>query len=56
MGTILLQDILGLGEEARLNQPARSETNWLWRLRPGQITDSLNGKLLEMKKFFRRES
>jgi 4-alpha-glucanotransferase len=32
-----VQDVLGLGEEARMNLPARSEGNWAWRLAPGQL-------------------
>jgi 4-alpha-glucanotransferase len=47
---IPMQDILGLGEEARMNRPASSKGNWLWRLRPGQIADSLIKKLFKMTK------
>ena len=32
------QDVLGLGSEARMNMPGTSEGNWLWQLRPGQLT------------------
>ena len=32
-----MQDILGLGDEARMNRPARSDGNWQWRLVPEQI-------------------
>ena len=32
------QDVLGLGSEARMNTPGRSEGNWSWRLEPGQLT------------------
>ena len=28
-----LQDVLGLGSEARMNTPARAEGNWAWRFR-----------------------
>ena len=31
------QDLLGLGEEARMNTPGTTEGNWRWRLHPGQI-------------------
>ncbi|MEZ4235885.1 MAG: 4-alpha-glucanotransferase [Myxococcota bacterium] len=27
-----LQDLLGLGSEARFNVPGRSEGNWAWRI------------------------
>ena len=35
---IPLQDILGLGPDARLNQPAGAQENWQWRLLPGSLT------------------
>jgi 4-alpha-glucanotransferase len=37
---IPMQDILGLGEDARMNHPAKTEGNWLWRLKPDQINYS----------------
>jgi len=36
---IPLQDVLGLGAEARMNTPSVPHGNWEWRLRPGQLTD-----------------
>jgi 4-alpha-glucanotransferase len=36
-----MQDILGLDEKARMNAPATVEKNWLWRMKPGMITRSL---------------
>ena len=41
------QDVLALGSEARLNTPGRSEGNWRWRLRRGQLTDELAARLRE---------
>jgi len=35
---IPMQDVLGLGAKARMNLPARTDGNWRWRMRPGQIT------------------
>jgi 4-alpha-glucanotransferase len=35
---IPVQDILGLGSEARMNRPGDSEQNWSWRLQPGALT------------------
>lgn len=38
-----IQDILGLGEEGRMNTPATTEGNWSWRLAPdtfGQIDEA----------------
>ena len=39
------QDLLGLGAEARMNFPGRSQGNWQWRLLPGQLTEALAEKL-----------
>jgi 4-alpha-glucanotransferase len=30
-----VQDLLGLGSEARMNRPGTASGNWRWRLRPG---------------------
>ena len=35
---IPMQDILGLGNEARMNQPSTNGKNWKWRLKKGQFT------------------
>jgi 4-alpha-glucanotransferase len=35
---IPLQDILGLGPDARLNNPAGARENWQWRLPKGRLT------------------
>src|SRR4051812_27443286 len=32
-----LQDVLGLGSEARMNRPGRASGSWRWRLRRGQL-------------------
>jgi 4-alpha-glucanotransferase len=32
-----VQDVLGLGSEARMNTPGTTEGNWRWRLQPGQL-------------------
>ena len=39
------QDVLSLGPDARLNTPGRSEGNWRWRLRRGQLADELAARL-----------
>jgi len=36
-----LQDLLGLGSEARMNTPGVAENNWQWQLTVHQLTDSL---------------
>lgn len=40
-----LQDILGLGQEARMNVPGTTEDNWLWRVRPELLTDAPAGMI-----------
>jgi 4-alpha-glucanotransferase len=35
------QDLLGLGNEARMNTPGRSAGNWSWRLEEGALTPEL---------------
>jgi 4-alpha-glucanotransferase len=42
------QDVLGLGSEARMNQPARASGNWRWRLERGQLTPALARRLREV--------
>ena len=48
MCVIPIQDLLGLGNEARMNAPGTVGTNWRWRLTPGQVTAELGKELLEM--------
>ena len=45
MAIVPVQDILGLGSEARMNTPSRSDGNWGWRLAPGLLTDAVSKKL-----------
>jgi 4-alpha-glucanotransferase len=40
-----LQDVLNLGSEARMNTPSRTEHNWGWRFRSGDLTPELEKKL-----------
>jgi 4-alpha-glucanotransferase len=45
-----LQDILGLGNEARMNTPATLNGNWAWRLLGDQINPEVTQRLLEATK------
>jgi 4-alpha-glucanotransferase len=38
---IPMQDVLGLGEEARMNRPSTRTGNWQWRLGKGQLTSGV---------------
>lgn len=40
-----VQDLLGLGTEARMNLPASVSGNWFWRLREGELTDEIADRL-----------
>ena len=40
-----LQDVLGLGSEARFNTPAEAEGNWGWRFLPEQVPKELPARL-----------
>jgi 4-alpha-glucanotransferase len=38
LAIVPVQDVLGLGSEARMNRPGTTRGNWSWRLEPGQLT------------------
>jgi 4-alpha-glucanotransferase len=40
-----LQDILGLGSEARMNVPSAAEGNWSWRYEQQWLSSELADKL-----------
>jgi 4-alpha-glucanotransferase len=42
---IPVQDVLGLGSDARMNRPGEPYGNWAWRLEPGQLTPELAAEL-----------
>jgi 4-alpha-glucanotransferase len=54
MVIVPMQDILALGEEARMNRPSVPHGNWEWRLLPEQITPSISQRLLEMTETYGR--
>ncbi|HZD94803.1 MAG TPA: 4-alpha-glucanotransferase [Candidatus Sulfotelmatobacter sp.] len=45
LALVPLQDVLGLGSEARMNTPSHSDGNWGWRFSAGALTDDLAKKL-----------
>ncbi len=51
---IPMQDILGLGEEARMNLPGTATGNWRWQLLREQITPSLGRELKSLTEMFGR--
>ena len=38
LAVVPLQDVLGLGSEARMNTPGVARGNWTWRADPGGFT------------------
>jgi 4-alpha-glucanotransferase len=40
-----MQDVLGLGSEARMNNPGRQGSNWRWQLEAGALTPALARRL-----------
>ena len=48
LALVPLQDVLGLGSEARMNTPSLHGGNWKWRLAPGQFTAELTAKLAHL--------
>jgi 4-alpha-glucanotransferase len=42
------QDILALGNEARMNLPGEEKDNWSWRLEEGALTDELADELRKL--------
>lgn len=51
---IPMQDILGLGQNARMNQPATPSGNWTWQLHPARITPAVEEKLLVLTETYGR--
>ncbi len=51
---IPMQDILGLGSEARMNHPGTTAGNWSWRFRPDMLTEEVKGRLKELTALYGR--
>lgn len=49
-----VQDLLGLGSEARMNRPGTGAENWAWRLREGSLDDAIVERLLELTRTYGR--
>jgi 4-alpha-glucanotransferase len=49
-----VQDLLGLGSEARMNTPSTASGNWRWRVKSGALTPELAGRMAEMARVFER--
>ncbi len=51
---IPMQDILGLGNDARMNFPGESQGNWMWRFPAGWITDQQSDRLRHLATVYGR--
>jgi 4-alpha-glucanotransferase len=51
-----LQDLLGLGADARMNMPGRPSGNWRWRATQAQIAGANWKRLAEMTETYQRAS
>jgi 4-alpha-glucanotransferase len=49
-----LQDVLGLGSEARMNVPATMSGNWSWRFRAGDLGGELSARLRRLAELYGR--
>jgi len=49
-----VQDLLGLGSEARMNRPGTGSGNWAWRLREGALSDPIAERLLGLTRTYGR--
>ncbi len=45
LAVVPVQDVLGLGSEARMNRPGVTGGNWAWRLEPGQLGPDVAARL-----------
>jgi len=49
-----VQDLLGLGNEARMNLPNSTTGNWSWRMQVGALTDQMATRLKDLTVLFSR--
>jgi 4-alpha-glucanotransferase len=49
-----VQDVLGLGSEARMNTPGTTRGNWRWRLVAGQLAEKHALRLAELAQLYGR--
>jgi 4-alpha-glucanotransferase len=49
-----MQDVLGLGTEARMNRPGIAEGNWRWRARASSLSRDAERRLLDLARTYGR--
>ncbi|HVH83287.1 MAG TPA: 4-alpha-glucanotransferase, partial [Steroidobacteraceae bacterium] len=54
LAIVPVQDLLGLGSEARLNTPGTAGGNWTWRLPPAPLSADLARRFAELNAVYGR--
>ncbi|MND08498.1 4-alpha-glucanotransferase [compost metagenome] len=54
VAVVPLQDLLGLGNDARMNLPNSTEGNWTWRFREGALTNEIATRLRTLTETYGR--
>jgi 4-alpha-glucanotransferase len=54
MAVTVMQDVMSLGNEARMNFPGTTGNNWRWRYTPDMLTDAQRARLLELTTLYGR--
>lgn len=54
LAIVPMQDVLGLGNEARMNLPASETGNWAWRMKPNALGGELATRLHDLTKLYGR--
>lgn len=49
-----LQDVLGLGNEGRMNLPGSTQRNWVWRFRAEQLKPEMQERLKQLTTLYER--
>ncbi|MCD6062470.1 MAG: 4-alpha-glucanotransferase [Flavipsychrobacter sp.] len=49
-----MQDVLGLGEQSRMNTPGSTDGNWLWRVKEAQLSKKLEKLLRSWTEIYNR--
>ena len=54
LAVVQMQDLLGLGSEARMNTPSTLGSNWCWRAPRGFASDELAARLRRQMTLYHR--
>ncbi|MCP4715330.1 MAG: 4-alpha-glucanotransferase [Deltaproteobacteria bacterium] len=54
LAVVPVQDVLGYGEEFRMNRPGIARGNWCWKLKPGDLSPELMQRLQHLAQLYDR--